>query len=224
MPYKGTVLLIEDNQALNISNSRVLKLRHYRVLTALTLVSARAALCEAEPDVILLDVLLPDGNGLDFCQEIRSSTTAHILFLTAKTEHESVIRGLKNGGDDYIIKPFHPEELIARVDAAMRRRVMAGTSDKILIKGALKLDIIASQAFIDDESISLTPKEFSLLLFFAQNEGRVISAAQMYETIWNAPLEKDKNALQTAISKLRQKVERAGFSIDSIRGKGYIFQ
>ena len=224
MKHEGTVLLVEDNEALNLSNSRALKLRGYQVVASLTLAAARECLRGLKPDVILLDVMLPDGNGLDFCQEIRKMTSAHILFLTAKAEHESILCGLKCGGDDYITKPFHPEELLARVDAVMRRRKMAGAAGKMLVKGLLQLDIVAAQAFVEGENLSLTPKEFSLLLFFVQNEGEIVTAEQVYKTIWQAPLAKDKNALQTAVSKLRQKIEYAGFSIDSMRGRGYIFR
>ena len=224
MTHKGTVLLVEDNEALNISNGRALTMRGYKVVAALTLSAARSHLCKTDPDVILLDVMMPDGSGLQFCREIRPSTAAHILFLTAKSEHDSIVCGLENGGDDYIIKPFHPEELLARVDAVMRRRKMPNSTGPMLIKGLLKLDIMAAQAFVDGENLSLTPKEFSLLLFFAQNEGRVVRAEAVYKTIWNAPLTSDKNALQTAVSKLRQKVEHAGFSIDALRGQGYIFK
>ena len=104
MDNKGLVLLVEDNQALNSSNCRALTLRGYNVLTALTLAEARARLAGAEPDIILLDVALPDGDGISFCREIRGETAAHILFLTAKIEHEDMVLGLQYGGDDYITK------------------------------------------------------------------------------------------------------------------------
>ena len=125
--YKGTILLVEDNAELNDNNARALRMLDYEVHSALTLAEARAWLGENEPDVILLDVMLPDGDGIDFCAEIRDAplrTEAHILFLTARTGHEERVRGLAEGGDDYISKPFHPGELLARVEAAMRRRVM----------------------------------------------------------------------------------------------------
>ena len=128
MDAKGTVLLVEDNAELNANNTRALKMLDYEVHPALTLAGARNWLGNNEADVILLDVMLPDGDGIDFCAEIRGlpiQTAAHILFLTAKTEHADRVRGLAGGGDDYITKPFHPEELLARVEAAMRRRNMS---------------------------------------------------------------------------------------------------
>jgi DNA-binding response OmpR family regulator len=224
MENNGTVLLIEDNEALNTANSRALKLRGYEVSTALTLAEARLKLHEKEPDVILLDVMLPDGNGFDFCEEIRRKTGAHILFLTAKTEHEDRVQGFLTGGDDYIIKPFHPEELMARIAAAMRRRSMDKVSAQMLTKGKLTLDIIAGHALIDGVDLSLQPKEFALLLLFAQNENKILSAETIYEKIWGLSMTGDKNAVQAAISRLRKKIEPTGYDIFVTRAKGYTFE
>ena len=221
---KGLVLLVEDNEALNMSNSRALTLRGYKVLKALTLAQGRRSLSETEPDIILLDIELPDGNGISFCKEIRDKTGAHILFLTAKIDHENMVYGLQYGGDDYITKPFHPEELLARIDAVMRRRMIDKKPVQTISKGPLILDVVATQAFINDKDLTLTPKEFSLLLLLMQNEGTVLSAEYVYAGVWKAPLVGDKNSMQAIISKLRQKIEHTGYYIDSIRGQGYIFR
>lgn len=128
MSFRGIVLLVEDNAELNANNNRALKVHGYCVHSALTLAEARDWLQDNSPDIILLDVMLPDGDGIDFCAEIRHppiSSKAHVLFLTAKTHHADRIRGLASGGDDYITKPFHLQELIARVESAMRRRNMS---------------------------------------------------------------------------------------------------
>ena len=223
MENKGLVLLVEDNDGLNRSNSRMLTMRGYNVAAALTLAEARLRLAEAQSDIILLDVELPDGNGIDFCEEIRGRTTAHILFLTAKLEHENMVQGLNNGGDDYITKPFHPEELLARIDAAMRRRMIDKKPVHVITKGALTLDIMATQAFIGGEDLALTPKEFSLLLLLVQNEGNILSAEFVYEKAWNQPLNGDKNSIRIAISRLRSKIESAGYIIQTLRGQGYVF-
>jgi len=223
MNNKGFILLVEDNEQLNTSNSRALALRGYMVTTALTISQARAALNQSSPDIILLDVELPDGDGIAFCKEIRKKTTAHIIFLTAKTQHEQIMQGLHYGGDDYITKPFHPEELLARIDAAMRRHQMEKAPIQIIKKGILTLDLLANQALINDEDLALTPKEFSLLLLFAQNEEQLISAKNVYEKAWKLPLADDKNSLKVAISRLRPKIELAGYAISSLRGQGYIF-
>ncbi|NLO83889.1 MAG: response regulator transcription factor [Clostridiales bacterium] len=224
MTNQGIILLVEDNHELNIANSRVLRLRGYEVLTALTLQEAREKLSQAQPDIILLDVMLPDGDGFAFCKEIRDTTKAHILFLTAKSEPHDLIQGLSNGGDDYITKPFHPEELLARIAAAMRRRDMVSQENvKIIQKGSLVLDIVASRASLDDVDLSLTPREFSLLMLLVQNEDQILSAEIIYEKVWKANLHGDKNAVQAAISKLRHKLEHTGYIINFQRGRGYIF-
>jgi DNA-binding response OmpR family regulator len=179
MPHKGVVLLVEDNVQLNTANSRALRLHGYETHTAQTLSGARGLLSQMEPDVILLDVMLPDGDGVDFCAEIRGKTQAHILFLTAKTAGGDRVRGLLTGGDDYIMKPFHPAELMARIAAVMRRRRMEKAPAKALVKGGLTLDIVALQAFAEGNNLSLSPKEFALLLLFAQNEDKIMSAGYL---------------------------------------------
>jgi len=193
------------------------------VATAVTLGQARMAINKSQPDIILLDVELPDGDGMDFCKEIRNETTAHILFLTAKTQHEHMTRGLNYGGDDYITKPFHPEELLVRVEAAMRRRLMEKAPIQTIKKGILTLDVLATQALINGKDLVLSPKEFSLLLLFVQNEEKLISAENVYEKTWKLPLVDGKNSLKVTISRLRQKIEPAGYVIQSLRGQGYVF-
>ena len=157
----GTVLLVEDNPDLNSVNRRALELRRYSVHVATTLAEAREWLKEAEPDVILLDVMLPDGDGFGFCREIRARTQAHILFLTAKAEHEDIVAGLAAGGDDYITKPFHAQELLARVEAAMRRREIV-IPLRTVAKGRLELDLVSSRAYVDGIDLMLAPMEFGL--------------------------------------------------------------
>jgi DNA-binding response OmpR family regulator len=224
MTDKGIILLVEDNEDLNRANRRLLALRGYTVHVALTAAEARWRLAKMEPDIILLDVMLPDGDGFDLCDEIRETTSAHILFLTSKTEHVDLVRGLSCGGDDYIMKPFHHEELLARVEAAIRRRRMDKTPAQSIQKGALTLDIVANQAFIGSKDLLVTQKEFALLLLLAQNEGKTLDMDFLYEKVWGRPLLGDKNTLQATISKLRKKIEPAGFDIYASRGKGYSFE
>ncbi|WP_051257911.1 response regulator transcription factor [Desulfovibrio cuneatus] len=171
MNKKGTILLVEDNAELCANNARALAMLEYAVHPAHTLAAARTWLAANKADIILLDVMLPDGNGLDFCAEIRGlplRTGAHILFLTAKTEREHLVRGLANGGDDYITKPFHPEELLARVEAAMRRRSMQRTNQAQHHAEAptTVLDMHKLHAFA--AFYALTEKESAVLLHILQ--------------------------------------------------------
>ena len=224
MENKGFVLLVEDNEGLNRSNSRALTMRGYNVAAALTLAEARLRLTEAQPDIILLDVELPDGNGIDFCEEIRGKTTAHILFLTAKLEHENMVQGLNNGGDDYITKPFHPEELLARIDASMRRREMDKKTVQVIKSGNLMLDIATAHAFLNGENLSLTPTEFSLLILFIQNKGKILDSTYLYEEVRKQPMNGDSNALRQHVSRLKKKLESASngeYTIFASRNEGY---
>lgn len=219
---KGTVLLIEDNVDLNEANAQALQMAGYETYTALTLEKGRHLLMWVEPDVILLDVMLPDGSGFDFCEEIRETISAHIIFLTAKSSHENMVQGLSVGGDAYITKPFHPEEMLVKVKAAMRRR----RTDKnhLLKKGTLLLDQIAMQAFDRGTSLELTPIEFSVLLLFVKHEGQILASEFIYESVWQNPAINHKNALQTAISKIRHKIEPTNYAIVTKRGYGYAFE
>jgi DNA-binding response OmpR family regulator len=219
-----TVLLVEDNEKLNAINRRALEGEGHKVLTALTLYQAREHLAVNDPEVILLDVLLPDGNGIDFCGEIRGDTDAHILFLTSRTEHEDRIRGLDTGGDDYITKPYKLEEMLSRVRSAMRRRDMPPA--RVITRGPLTLDVIAAHTFFNGEDLLLTGKEFALLLLLVQNEGKTLSKEYLYETVWKAPMAGDGGALWKQMSTLKKKLDKGGgaLALTVSRGDGYMLE
>lgn len=206
MDNSGLVLLVEDNPELNEINRRALTLEGLEVCTAVTIAQARALLRDKSPDVILLDVLLPDGDGMAFCYEVRQLTDAHILFLTARTEDEYRIKGLRCGGDDYIIKPYRLEEMLARVQAAMRRRNMEKESSLCVTKGELRLELSIQRALFANSDLLLTPKEFALLLFFVQNEGRRLTVQQIYQAVWYDQEEHNTRTVQVHISNLRKKL------------------
>lgn len=224
-----TVLLVEDNEDLNAINRRALSAEGFTVLTALTLAEAQAHLAACQPEVILLDVILPDGNGIDFCGEIRDDTDAHILFLTSKTEHENRIRGLETGGDDYITKPYKLEEMLSRVRAVMRRRGMeyAKPPEKMLVRGSLRLDIVSGQAFWMGRDLLLTQKEFALLLLLTQKAGHVLTGEALYQGVWGQPLLGDNSALRTQLSRLKGKLgstSGGAARISGSRGEGYCLE
>ena len=218
------ILLVEDNEQIQRGNERMLKRRGYTVTTALTLAEARTRLEEQMPDAIVLDIMLPDGSGLDFMRELRRSphdkSNIPILLLTGLTTPEDIIRGLSEGGDDYLAKPYDFGVLLARIEALLRR---AGQFPKTLTKDSLQLDIISNRAFLDGSDILLSPKEFALLLLMVQNEGRLLTAASLYEAIWKLPLDADTSVIRTAVSRLRQKLG-CDFSIENDKQeKGYRF-
>ena len=216
------VILIEDNEKLNIVNSRALTAEGYLVQAVTNLNDARTLLSVADPEVILLDIMLPDGDGLVFCDEIRNRTKAHIILLTAKREHETLIQGFSLGADDYIKKPYKLDELLSRVASAMRRQTMAN-SEQYVSLGNLTLDIIAMEGLVNGRPLGLSPKEFALLQMFVRHEGVPLEVEHLYSKVWMAPLNGDKMALKIAVSKLRRKLEPAGYSIKAIREQGYVF-
>jgi DNA-binding response OmpR family regulator len=223
---RTTVLLVEDNEKLNESNRRALELKGYHVLAALTLHEAREHLKNCDPDIILLDVMLPDGDGIDFCGEIHEIITSHIIFLTAKTEQEDKIRGLDYGGDDYITKPFKLDEMLSRVGAAVRRR---GKTPKIhesvtVDAGRLSLNIVSLRAYWQGGDLNLHPKDFLMLKHLMQYRELYFSTEDLYREIWDMDAV-DVRVVKQSVYRLRKVFTENGIScsIGYRRGQGYRF-
>jgi DNA-binding response OmpR family regulator len=213
------ILLIEDDREIQENNKDLLESSgSYAVRTAMNLAEAREQISKETPDIIVLDIMLPDGSGLDFIKEINDIP---VLCLSALGETNDIVKGLKAGGDDYLAKPYDDNVLLARIESLLRRT--ESHVPKTLTKGHLSLDIIARRAYIDNNDLLLTHKEFACLLMLAQNEGHIISAPVIYEQIWKQKLEDDKNTLKTTISTLRKKIEPSGYAITVSREQGYTF-
>ena len=217
------ILLVEDNEQIMEGNRRMLLREGFDTYAAPTLRDARARICERRPDAIVLDIMLPDGSGLDFIRELRESENSGIpiLLLTGLTTKDDIIRGLKAGGDDYLTKPYDFSELMARIEALLRR---AERVPELIVKGRLTLDVTASVAAVDGTDLLLTKKEFALLLIFVQNEGRIIDNEYLYEKVWKAPFVNDDSAIKNAVSRLRKKLSGAGYAITGELGEGYILE
>lgn len=217
------ILLVEDNEKIMSGNIRKFQREGYDTAAALTLHEARASILERKPDAIVLDIMLPDGSGLDFLRELRESENAGIpiLLLTGLGTKEDILHGLKSGGDDYLTKPYDYNELLARVEALLR---IAERVPEVITKGLLALDVTAGVASYDGKDLLLAQKEFALLLIFAQNEERFLSAEHLYEKAWKAPMENDSTALRNAIKRLRTKLKGCGWTIGWSHGEGYIFE
>jgi DNA-binding response OmpR family regulator len=217
------VLLVEDNEQIMIGNKRYLERQGFDTVAALTLAEARAHMESRRPDVMVLDIMLPDGSGLDFIEALREGENPGIpvLLLTGLSTKQDIVRGLKAGGDDYLTKPYDFSELLARIEALLRRSARV---PKTLTKGPLTIDIIAMRAYIGEGDLNLTHKECALLLLLAQNEGKTIGAEEAYESVWGQEMGNDRNALRTAASKLRKKIEPVGYTVAMTRGSGYSFE
>jgi DNA-binding response OmpR family regulator len=217
------ILLVEDNEKIMAGNIWMLKQHGYDTDAALTLAEARALINERKPDVIVLDIMLPDGNGLDFMCELRENENLDIptLLLTGLTAKEDVVRGLKAGGDDYLTKPYDFPVLLARVEALLRR---AARVPQTITKGRLTLDVTAGAAALDGIDLSLTKIDFALLLQFIQSEERFFTAEYLHKKIWKTQMEGNNQALKSAISRLNKKIDGSGWCIAWSRGEGYIFE
>lgn len=215
------ILLVEDNEQIMQGNERMLSRRGYEVVSALTLADARKAVEAQMPDLFVLDIMLPDGSGLDFMAELRQYSKVPVLLLTGLTTPEDIVRGLTAGGDDYLPKPYDFGVLLARVEALLRR---AQQVPERIQKGRLCLDVTADVATLDGADLLLTQKEFALLLIFTQNAGRFISAEYLYEKVWKQPMASDSQAFRKALQRLREKIKDSGWQIEMSRGEGYSFE
>jgi DNA-binding response OmpR family regulator len=217
MSSQGIVLLVEDNKRVQVNNKEILERHGYDVLLAMDLAGARAAVRVRMPDVIVLDITLPDGNGLDFLKELREISQIPVLVLTADQTPEKSSESLDVGSDDFRRKPYAVKELRARVDALMRR---AARVPETVVKGPFTLDMTKMIAYVNGEDMLLTGKDFLLLKFFLERENQFMTADYLYEKVWGAPMTADDSAVKNAVSRLRKKMSGAEYTIVFDRGKG----
>ena len=215
------ILCVEDNEQIQMFNKLHLEAKGFAVRLATTLADARDEMILAPPDLIILDIHLPDGNGLDFLTELRDTSNIPVIVLTNNKEDVDIIKGFASGCDDYVPKPYTFPVLYAHIEGLIRR---VGLVPDILTKGKLRLNPQAGQATLSGEDLLLAQKEYSLLLLFMQNEGKTMSAEYIYEKVWAQPMIGDKNSVQSAVSKLRKKIALSGYDITIQRGQGYIFK
>ena len=167
---------------------------------------------DAEFDAVLLDIMMPELDGLSVCRALRRDNDVPIILLTAKSEDSDKILGLNIGADDYITKPFNPIEVLARVKSQLRRYTtlggkQSGDEQGVLRNGALVLDDAAKMVRVDGEVINLTPIEYNILHLLMKNPGRVYSTAQIYQLVWNDPVLGSENTVAVHIRHLREKIE-----------------
>ncbi len=215
-----TILLIEDNPDIMKINRSVLQEQGYSVLEAVTLSQGQHLLTEKKPDLILLDILMPDGSGLDFCRRIRDHNGIPILFLTALGENTDIVNGLRSGGDDYLAKPYDLDVLCARVEVLLRRHRPSEYAP--LTFGSLHLTYTPREVFLGGGKLILKPKEFMILEYLMLHTGRYSSIEELYEKIWQPDTTPDIHTVWEHISRLRKKLNAdPTVRIISTRGKGY---
>ncbi|MBP1989993.1 response regulator transcription factor [Paenibacillus eucommiae] len=227
---KKTILVVDDdadiNELLNISLTR----EGYHVVSAYRGADAIPLVIQHQPDLIILDVLLPDIDGFEICRELRKTSTIPILFLSCKDEEIDKVLGLGFGGDDYMAKPFSPIELVARVKAHMRRNYLLRKDikedDSILNFPGLSIDRSTHRVLVDGQQVSLSAKEFKLLFHLAQNPNRVYKNDQLFSLLWDEHFLGDPHTVMVHIYNLRKKIELNPAKpkyVMTIRGVGYKF-
>jgi DNA-binding response OmpR family regulator len=173
------------------------------------------------PDLIILDLMLPDIDGYEVCRQVRGKSDVPILMLTARKEDIDVIVGLELGADDYLTKPFNPRELVARVRAILRRYQTGFKPGDTVEVGRLRIDLPRHEVAIGGQSVKLRTKEFDLLATFARNLGIVLSREKLLELVWGFDFYGESRTVDVHVNHLREKIAGSGAMIETVRGTGY---
>jgi DNA-binding response OmpR family regulator len=205
-----TVLLVEDNPHIMEINHEALMMEDYEVLQAYDGQQCMEQLAGHHVDLIVLDIMLPDSDGYTLCRKIKEDYDVPILFLSALGENEQIIRALREGGDDYMTKPYDLGVLLAHVEARLRD---SHSKSRCVTYEELKLDTVSVVATYHGRDLLLTKKEFSVLLMLATHGTRPVPREELYANVWNGPAEVGRNALYTTVSRLNRKLEEAGTSL-----------
>jgi two-component system response regulator MprA len=221
-----TVLIVDDDQKLLKMLQRTLTYEGLQVVTAANGQEALSQVDVCRPEIIILDWMMPKMDGLAVVQRLRAeSSQAFVLMLTARDALENRVAGLESGADDYLVKPFAPAELVARVHALLRR-VESKPARHPVSFGNLFLDPITHEARLDDTSLVLTPTEFELLHYLMRHPRQVLERAQILNNVWGYDFGGDDNVLEVYVGYLRKKLEAGGQArlIQTVRGIGYVLR
>ena len=206
MTRPAMILLVDDEMAIQRALDPLLRSRGYDVALARTVTDAMAAFNRHRPDLLILDLGLPDADGVEFCRWVRDRSDIPILVLSARNAEQDKVKALDEGADDFVTKPFGPEELLARVRSALRRVFRAEDSGRLEV-GDLVIDFDRRRLIRAGEEIRLTPKEFDLLSVLARNAGRVMTHRSLLKAVWGATTTDEPEHLWVLVRQLRKKVE-----------------
>jgi DNA-binding response OmpR family regulator len=226
MPGRRTILMVEDERSITEPLAEALGREGFDTEVAETVAEA-LALAQGGPDLVLLDVMLPDGSGYDVCRRLRESSRVPIIMLTARGEETDRIVGLELGADDYIVKPFSAREVVARIRAVLRRAGEGAPEQGAPIEvGSLRLDPARRSATLDGDQLDLTRKEFELLELLMSEAGSVITRERLIDEVWDVNWFGSTKTLDVHVSGLRRKLGDSSSSprfIHTVRGVGFRF-
>ncbi len=219
----ATILLVEDDASIREITKLGLEQAGFAVRTAVDGEEALARFRREQPDLIVLDIMLPRKDGLEVCRSIRSESSTPIVMLTARGDAIDIVVGLESGADDYVTKPFEMPVLVARVRAALRRAQHADPAEVVTL-GPVRIDVLGHRVMLDGEEIALTPTEFRLLLELARRPGQVFTRELLLDRVWGYSYLGDSRLVDVAVQRLRAKIEPepdAPQLIITVRGVGY---
>jgi len=225
---RASILVIEDEEAIQELIAVNLEHAGHRVQRAASASQARALIRDALPDLVLLDWLLPDTPGIDFAKQLRADHRTRdipIIMLTARAQEQDKVSGLESGADDYVTKPFSSRELLARIQAVMRRRAPQ-LADEIVEIDGLILDPVAHRVTARGSPLEMTPTEFRLLRFFMTHPERAYSRQQLLDAIWGDHIFVDERTVDVHIRRLRKALEPVALDdlVETVHGTGYRFR
>jgi two-component system phosphate regulon response regulator PhoB len=223
-PPGERILVVDDEPDIVALVAYHLAKAGYRVGTAASGAEAMAAALHERPSLIVLDLMLPGMSGLEVLEQLRAQPATKdiaVLMLTARKDEPDRIRGLSLGADDYLTKPFSPQELVLRVRAILRRTGSASTVGDVLAIGAIRIDRAQHRVSVSGREVELTPTEYKLLLILADRRGRVQARSSLLESVWDAAPDIQTRTVDMHIQRLRTKLGAAGDLIETVRGFGY---
>lgn len=221
-----TVLIVDDEPAIREMIAVALEMADYHCMEAADAREAHALIIDKQPDIILLDWMLPGTSGIELARRLKKEETTSdipIIMLTAKVEEDNKIRGLEVGADDYITKPFSPRELVARLKAVLRRATPPGIDSPIEVDGLI-LDPSSHRVTANDSSLNIGPTEYRLLQFFMTHQERVYTRSQLLDQVWGGNVYVEERTVDVHIRRLRKALgEQHDYLIQTVRGAGYRF-
>jgi two-component system response regulator RegX3 len=223
LPGRNVILIVEDEESYQDALNVGLSVEGFVVVGATNIAEARSLLLTAKPDLVLLDVMLPDGSGIDYCRELHDTTHIPVIMVTARTSEVDVVLGLEIGAADYVTKPYRLRELVARIRAVLRRPQSA-SDDEVISFGNLRIDFTRRTVTRDNREVELSRKEFDLLALFATRLGQVVTREVCLDTLWWGLELSDTRTLDTHVKRLRQKIEvdpATPRHLITIRGVGF---
>jgi two-component system response regulator RegX3 len=223
LPGRNVILIVEDEESYQDALNVGLSVEGFVVVGATNIAEARAVLATSKPDLVLLDVMLPDGSGIDYCRELHDTTHIPVIMVTARTSEVDVVLGLEIGAADYVTKPYRLRELVARIRAVLRRPATTG-DDEVITFGDLRIDFTRRTVTRKTREVELSRKEFDLLALFATRLGQVVTREVCLDTLWWGLELSDTRTLDTHVKRLRQKIEDDPANprhLITIRGVGF---